>query len=297
MEKSVSRSAAPVQAMLFMLLAVFGFAIVDATTKWLTTGYGTWQIVAVTRLPALIVALCLTARATGSPFRLRTKFIKIHLMRSVLVIITTVTFFEALRYLPLADCIAVAFAAPLFVTAMSGPLLGEKVGWRRWSAVGVGFVGVMIAVRPGAGGVNIGAILVLVSALTYAMLLISLRTLSGKESPHNILFYSTAISIGVAIPMAAVEWHEPSLGDWGLFMLQGSASAMAQLAMIRAFRLGEASLLAPIEYTALIWDAVRGPVLAAMADRPGGGRGGADHRRQPLYRASRGAPRPPSTKT
>ena len=253
MTKPVSRSAAPVQALLFMLLGVFGFSIVDAATKWLTGDFGTWQIVAVTRLPPLFFALILTARATGNPFRLHTRHIKSHAIRGLFVLSTTYCFYAALRYLPLADCVAIAFAAPLFITALSGPLLGERVGWRRWSAVVIGFVGVLIAVRPDTTGISFGAILALAAALAYAFVLITLRTISGKESPHNILFYSSAFSIVVAFPFAVLEWHQPSLSDWGLMLLQGTASTLAQLAMIRAFRLGEASLLAPIEYTGLVW--------------------------------------------
>lgn len=241
-----------------MLLGVFGFSIVDASTKWLTQGYGTWQIMVLSRIPPLILAFAVTMQATGSPFRLRTKFLKQHAFRGVLVLVTTYAFYDGLRYLPLADCISIAFAAPLFVTAMSGPLLGERVGWRRWCAVGVGFVGVIIAVRPVGGEVNFGAILILISACTYATLLITLRPLSAKESPHNILFYSTAISILGSFPLGFIDWVPPSAFDWGLFMVQGTASAVAQLAMIRAFRLGEASLLAPIEYTALIWGTIFG---------------------------------------
>lgn len=236
-----------------MLLGVFGFSIVDAATKWLAGDFGTWQIVALTRLPPLFFAMILTARATGSPFHLHTRHIKTHILRGFFVLGTTYTFYAALRYLPLADCVAIAFAAPLFITALSGPMLGERVGWRRWSAVVIGFVGVLIALRPDTTGISIGAILALSAAVTYAFVLITLRTISGKESPHNILFYSSAFSMLVAIPFAVLEWQSPSLGDWGLILLQGTASTLAQLAMIRAFRLGEASLLAPIEYTGLVW--------------------------------------------
>lgn len=263
--RPIARLLSPMGAMLFMALGVFGFGVADASVKWLTEGYGTWQILAVGRVPALFVALYLTHRATGSPFSLKTRYFKIHAMRSVLIMITGYTFFEGLRYLPLVDCIAIAFAAPLFVTALSGPLIGEKVGLRRWLAVLVGFVGVMIALIAQGDGrgsffthLNIGALLVLASAASYALVLITLRGISGKDSSHNILFHTSTATLCIVIPLAALDWHWPSGQDWGIMLLQGLSSALAQLCMIRAFRSGEASMLAPLEYTALIWAAFFG---------------------------------------
>ena len=265
MTGTVSKQISPIAAMFFMALGVFGFGVADASVKWLTDGYGTWQILAVGRVPALFVALYLTYHNTGSPFRLKTSFFKIHAMRSVLIMLTGYTFFEGLRYLPLVDAIAIAFAAPLFVAALSGPLIKEKVGPRRWMAVLAGFVGVVIALIAAPRGdgsffthLNNGALLVLGSAFFYALTLITLRRISGKDSSHNILFHTSAATLVVVIPLAAMDWHWPSGPDWGIMILQGISSALAQLCMIKAFRSGEASMLAPIEYTALIWAAFLG---------------------------------------
>lgn len=246
--------------MFFMAMGVLLFGIADASVKWLTSGHSTWQILAVGRVPALLVAIGLTWRATGSPFRVKTSFFRFHAMRSVLIMLTGYTFFEGLRFLPLADAIAIAFAAPLFVTALSGPLIGEKVGARRWAAVSVGFVGVIIALvaTPGPDGdflshLNFGAILVLVSAFFYALTLITLRRISGKDSSHNILFHTSTATLLIVCPLATMDWAWPTGTDWAILLLQGSSAALAQLCMIKAFRSGEASMLAPIEYTALIW--------------------------------------------
>ncbi|WP_374309105.1 DMT family transporter [Dongia sp.] len=252
-------------AMFFMALGVLLFGVADASVKWLTSGYGTWQILAVGRMPALIVAIGLTWRATGSPFKVKTAHFRFHAMRSILIMLTGYTFFEGLRFLPLVDCIAIAFAAPLFVTALSGPLIGESVGFRRWMAVGVGFVGVVIALiaAPRSDGsfishLNFGAVLVLISAFFYSLTLITLRRISGKDSSHNILFHTSTATLIVVCPLAAMDWHWPTGADWAVLLLQGGSSAVAQLCMIKAFRSGEASMLAPIEYTALIWAAFFG---------------------------------------
>jgi drug/metabolite transporter (DMT)-like permease len=255
----------PAGAMFFMGLGVLLFGVADASVKWLTTGYSTWQILAVGRVPALIVAIGLTWRATGSPFKVKTSYFRFHALRSVLIMATGYTFFEGLRFLPLVDCIAIAFAAPLFVTALSGPLIGERVGPRRWAAVGVGFIGVIVALiaSPGPTGnffthLNFGAVLVLASAFFYSLTLITLRRISGKDSSHNILFHTSTATLVIVCPLAAMDWNWPNPADWGVLLLQGGSSAVAQLCMIKAFRSGEASMLVPLEYTALIWAAFFG---------------------------------------
>jgi drug/metabolite transporter (DMT)-like permease len=281
---AAARSGSPVRAFVYYALSVLAFSVVDAATKllrgelgtvtrWVPGDFdlGTWQVIFLTRITPLCVALFMTAQATGSPFRLQTKFLKMHLLRGKLVLATTFTFYAGLRYLPLADCIVIAFAAPIFVTALSGPLLGEKVGWRRWSAVAVGFAGVVVAVRPGAS-IGIGTLLILCSAVAYSLTLLTLRPISGKESTHNIIFYSTAFGFVVAAVPAILDWKPVDLTAAIIILIQGMASACGQLAMIRAFRMGEASMLAPLEFTALIWAAGCGlafwnefPTLAVLA--------------------------------
>lgn len=250
---SVPASRSNLHAMFFMALGIFGFAVLDALTKRLTEDYGTWQIIFLSRVvtTSLILAFVLQNHRTIAV--LRSSNIRTHVGRSLLVIATTWSFFECLRYIELAYAVAVAFAAPLFMTALSGPLLKEKVGWHRWSAVLVGFVGVVIALQPGADGISYGAGLALAAAAAYALLQLWLRPLAGRETSHNIIFYTTFFSGLLAMPWALAEWHWPDTTGWLLFLAQGGTSTIAQMFIIRAFRQGEASLLAPIEYTALIW--------------------------------------------
>jgi len=245
------------EAFLFMALGVFAFSIVDASTKGLAGGYGTWQIIVITRVIPLLTALTLALRQQGGLASLRTPYVKTHAVRSLLVIVTTYCFYESLRTLPLVDAITISFAGPIFITAMSGPVLGEKVGLRRWFAVLFGFAGVLIALRPGAH-FNMGALFALMAALAYSTLQMWLRPLSGKESTHNILFYSTLLTCIAALPLSLGQWRNPSFPDLCLFALQGSSSMIAQLCMIRALRSGEASMLAPLEYTALVWGTILG---------------------------------------
>ncbi|WP_303981986.1 DMT family transporter [Dongia mobilis] len=254
-------SKALIHAMIYMVLGVFCFSILDAVTKKLTEDYGTWQIIMLSRVVTITAMVISVGYQHRSVFAFRTGFLRTHMMRSVLVIATTWTFFECLRYIELADAIAIAFAAPLFITAMSGPILGEKVGWRRWSAVIIGFVGVVIAVEPGRHGIGVGAILALCAALTYAMGQIWLRPLVGREKGHNIIFYGTLFSWLASMWPALLEWQWPTPMGWLLFLIQGLCSTVAQIFMIRAFRVGEASLLAPLEYTALVWAGLFGYIF------------------------------------
>lgn len=242
------------RAMLFMACGVFWFSVLDAATKKLTEDYGTWQIGATSRIITMCIVLCMILRENRSLYVVRSSFIKSHIMRSILVVVTTWTFFDCLRYLELADAVAIAFAAPLFITAMSGPILREQVGWQRWIAVMTGFVGVVVALEPGRHGISWGAILALTAAISYAMIQIWLRPLAGREQSHNIVFYSTLFSGLIMLGPAVYEWKWPANAvDCLLFLVQGSCSALGQIFMVRAFRVGEASLLAPFEYTALIW--------------------------------------------
>lgn len=264
-----------------MALGVFGFAIADAVTKALVADCGTWQILTLSRFPSLLLALGLIWAESGRPWRLRSPFLAAHALRGFLILATMWCFYEALRDLPLADSIAIAFAAPLFVVALSALLLGERVGRGRWSAVAIGFIGVVLTLNATANATGGGiawsrwlspaALLVLLSAFFYALLLIALRHLAGRESGAKILFYGNFFALVFGFYPAYAEWRPIDLAAWGLIALQGLASAFGQFFLIRAFRFGEASLLAPVEYTALLWAILFGwaffgdvPVLQAM---------------------------------
>lgn len=248
-------------AMLYMAAGVFIFSVLDALTKELTYSYDTWQIIFLSRVVTTILIVSIVTRQHRSIRPLKSAHLKTHIMRSFLVIATTWTFFESLRFIALADAIAIAFAAPLFMTALSGPLLKEQVGWRRWSAVLIGFVGVIIAVRPGQDGISYGTFLALCAAGAYALLQLWLRPLAGREVGHNIIFYTTLFSGLLAMPMALYYWKTPDLTGWLIVLAQGCCSTLGQTCMIRAFRQGEASMLAPFEYTALVWAGLMGYVF------------------------------------
>ncbi|HET6619721.1 MAG TPA: DMT family transporter [Dongiaceae bacterium] len=246
----------PLLAFALMGTAVLCFSLVDATAKWLTGGYDPWQIVFVSRLIPLLLSLILAHRETGNALNFRTRFPKQQILRAALSIPMVWCFFTGLKSLPLVEAITIAFVAPLFITMLSRPILGEVIGRRRWSAVAVGFLGVLVALRPGFGGLGTGPILIIISAFSYALSMVLLRGFSGQEPTHNIFFYGSIGSFVVAGFNSVPIWIAPDAADYGLLLLVGLWGVLGGYAVIRAYRLGEASMLAPLEYTALIWSVI-----------------------------------------
>ncbi len=243
----------PLLAFILMGAAVLCFSLVDATAKWLTQGYDPWQIVSISRVVPILVAVALAYRETGNAFSFYTAFPKLQTLRAALTIPMIWCFFTGLALMPLAEAITIAFTAPLFITILSRLILGEQIGRRRWSAVAIGFAGVMVALRPGFGGLGIGPILVIISAFAYALSMVLLRRFAGQEPTRNILFYSAIGAFVVGGINSIPIWSQPDVLDWGLLLLVGVWGVFGSYAVIRAYRLGEASMLAPLEYTALIW--------------------------------------------
>src|SRR5262249_37487290 len=168
-------------AIAYMLAASFLVIVLDTAVKWLAKGYSPLQIGFVRYVMGLCLAAGIATRAGGIS-TLRTRRVGGHALRSVVNLATMLTFYYALRLLPLADCIAINFAAPLFATALSVPLLGERVGLRRWLAVVFGFAGVLVAVQPNPSGISLGAALALISGFCWALTIVTTRQISSTES-------------------------------------------------------------------------------------------------------------------
>jgi drug/metabolite transporter (DMT)-like permease len=250
----------PGRAILYMLAASFLVVILDTAVKWLARDYSPLQIGFLRYVVGFFIAAGI-ARQAGGLGTLRTRRLAGHLLRSILNIVTMLTFYYALRLIPLADAIAIGFATPLFTTALSGPLLKENVGIRRWSAVALGFAGVLLILQPSAQGVNFGAILALISALCWSLTQISSRQLSTTEPSHTILFYySVAIMIVLGAVMPKV-WITPHGIDWLWFLVCGVAGSFGQFCYNQAFRYGEASMVSPLDYTGLVWATLMGFVV------------------------------------
>ncbi len=234
---------------------VAGFALLtlnDAVLKWLTASYPTGQIVFMRSIFVMILVGIIAWRF-GGVRTLRVVNLRGQLVRAGTMTVATLLFVTSLRLMPLADAIAIAFAAPLFVTVLAGPLLGEHVGWRRWAAVLVGFVGVLVMFRPTGEAVRLVALLPLCVALASAFKDIVTRRIAATESSVAILFITTLALASVGLVTLVFGWRAITLFDLGLFAIGGFLLGGAQYLTIEAFRYAEAAVVSPFEYSAVLW--------------------------------------------
>ena len=241
----------PLAAILSMCVGVLLFAVMDAIVKEAAARYGTIQIVFFRSAFAFLPVAAYLAR-TGGFAQLRTKRFGGHVLRAGIGLSAMFCFFHAFGVLPLADVVAIGFAAPILLTALAGPLLGERVGWRRWSAVTAGFVGVLIMLRP-TGTIALGSLIALAGTLGYTLTIVAIRQLSRTESAGTIVFYFSALSTVGAGLLLPFDWITPDARGWILLIAIGLLGGFAQIFMTRAFSLGPASVVAPFDYVAILW--------------------------------------------
>ncbi len=248
----------PFRGIMFMIIGAALLTANDSLLKWLTSGYPIGQIIFQRGLFVLIPISILVWRA-GSLSVLIMQNYREHLLRSSLMIVGTFLFVTGLRFLPIADAIAIAFAGPLFITVLATPMLGETVGWRRWLGVCIGFLGVLIICKPGGEVFQWASLFPLTASLAGAFRDILTRKMSVSETSESLLFYSTvAILLSGLGSFPFVEWHPVATGDWLLFLFTGILVGGAHFLMIEAFRNCEAALVAPFKYTSVIWAFVFG---------------------------------------
>ncbi|MFC4726962.1 DMT family transporter [Coralloluteibacterium thermophilus] len=246
-------STAATQAGLWMLLAVFLFALMDGGMKWLAADYPPLQIAALrgaTALPLVFAWVLLRGRARSL---LRVHW-RLHLARGALGIAMMAGFVYGLARMPMTTAYAIVFVAPLMVTALAVPLLRERVGPRRWTAIVVGLVGVLVVLRPTGEGVATLAGLVLVgAAFCYSLAAITVRLLAQRDSTEAMVFWFLALLAVGAGALALPGWQPLQRADLAVVAVVGVAGALGQVALTHAFRLGEASQIAPLEYSGLLW--------------------------------------------
>jgi drug/metabolite transporter (DMT)-like permease len=179
--------------------------------------------------------------------------------RSALLLVSTALNFFALRYLQLDEVLAILFSTPFLVAVLCGPLLGEWVGWRRWTAISVGFFGVLLVARPGFGGLHPAALLSLGSAVCYALYVISTRVLARSDSSETTLFYSNLVGAVAMLPIVPLAWTTPNSAlVVALMVLIGALGSGGHYLLIRGHRLAPASTLAPFIYTQMVWTTTLG---------------------------------------
>jgi drug/metabolite transporter (DMT)-like permease len=262
-------SSAPDRATAGIALAVLGFALfstMDVLVKWLSADYPLHQIVFVNALMALVPVGVMVVHAGGLAV-LRTRRLPLHLLRSLCTMAAVFGGFYAFSRMPLADVYAIIFTAPLLITALAVPVLGEEVGWRRWTAICVGFGGVLIMLRPGAGVLDPGAFAALATAAGFAVSVLIMRVLSATESTAAILLYPNLVMLAVAGSMTAAHGILPGPLDLARFAAAGLLGAGGFLCMIAAYRRAPAAIAAPFQYSQMLWGTLYG--YAIWGDVPG----------------------------
>ena len=257
----VSSSSAPLRGVLYMIIGSALLTANDTVLKWLSGSYPVGQLMCLRGI-FVYIPIAVFAWKSGGFHTLRISRVKGQGIRAVLVVAGTFMFVTGLFYLPIADAIAISFAGPLFVTALAPWLLGERIGWRRWVAVFIGFCGVLVITRPTGSAVQWAALLPLAASFTGALRDILTRRLAFQDSSVATLTITTsAVVLAGSLSYFFVDWQPVRLADIGLFALGGILIGCAHYALIETFRHAEAALVTPFKYSSIIWASAFGYMI------------------------------------
>ncbi len=249
------------RAIAWLMLGVAGGLGLDLFAKELLQTYSLPEFVLARSAIGLGVFLALAPRFLGGFRNLRSKRLPWHLLRTLLAVGAMFGFFYGLSKMPLVNALTLGFTAPLMMTALSVPFLGEHVGWRRWMAVIVGFIGVLTILRPGSGEFTFASVTILFAAFCYACQAITARHLA-TESTLSLAVYVVAGPLLVSLFFINGDnWVTPDTKGWVLMSLAGVCSAVAWIGFINGYRRTSPVILAPFEYTALIGGAIAGYLI------------------------------------
>jgi drug/metabolite transporter (DMT)-like permease len=232
----------------------------DSANKWLVADYPVGEVLFLRGV--FIAPLVIFLARRHVEFQgLRSLALNIQVVRAVLVAGMNFFFVAALSVMPLAETIALTFASPLFIALLAPPILGEAMDSRRWGAVGMGFLGVLLIAQPGGEAFRFAALLPLAAALCGALKDVITRRISRTEKSLTTLFFSTTLTTLLALVTAPYGWHLPSPGDGVLFVTAGLLMAAAHYLFIEALRFAEATLVAPLIFIELVWSVILGYLI------------------------------------
>lgn len=241
-----------------MCLTVAVFACLDTTAKYLGTMLDPLEVAWARYTSAFVLTLFLS-NPVSHPGLMKTTRPVLQVVRAVLLVASTVLNFFALRWLQLDEALSIIFTFPFIVAIASGPILGEWLGWRRWTAIGVGFGGVLLITRPGLGGFNPGALLSVASVICYGLYAVLTRVASRTDSNQTSLFYNNAVGALVMLPVIPFVWQTPA--NWATTLMlvgTGVLGSLGHFFLISGHKLAPASVLSPFIYTQLIWVVILG---------------------------------------
>jgi drug/metabolite transporter (DMT)-like permease len=237
--------------------AVGTFACLDTTAKYLGRQIDVMQVVWARYTFALLLTLIIS-NPLNRPGLLRTSRPALQVGRATVLVGSTILNFFALKFLRLDQVLAITFSTPFFVAALSGPVLGEWVGPRRWAAIGVGFVGIVVVTRPGFGLVHPAVLLAIAATLCYAAYFLSTRILSRTDGNETTLFYSNFVGAAIMLPVVPFFWKALDLWQLALLVLAGALASIGHYMLIAAHRHAPASLLSSFVYCQLVWVVILG---------------------------------------
>lgn len=254
--------ASRLRGYILMTCGVLSFGLLDTTAKYLSASYEIGQIVWARNIGGLVFALAMSLPLRGTMI-FYSQRPRLQILRGLLLVSTTACNFLALSYLPLATNASILYTAPLMICALSVPLLGEKVGWRRWSAIAVGFLGALVVVRPGLGGFHWAMLISVCAALLVAFYNMATRQAAAHDDHHTSLMYVSIVGTVVTTPFAFFEWRTPHGLDLLLFCVMGVIGSFGHFLLIIAHGLAPASALAPFTYTQIVFMAGLGYLVFA----------------------------------
>ena len=245
----------------WLMLGITAGLGLDLCAKEILETYSLNQFVLLRSSFAIAILLAIAPRFGGYD-ALKTRKIGWHVLRSFLAVGAMFGFFYGVANMPLVNALTLGYTAPLMVTALAAIFLGDKVGWRRWTSVIVGFIGVLIMLRPGSGELSFAAVAVLVAAFCYASQAITARKLSGTESTLSLSFYVVVAPMIVAsLLISREQWVTPDLTGWVLIVGAALCSVGAWIGFVNGYRAVSPAAVAPLEYVALVGGAVAGYLI------------------------------------
>lgn len=246
------------RGIVLMVGATIVFSIQDMLTKYLVQSYAVQQILVIRYLFFALFAVLLAARTKPLRTVLSSKRPWFQIARSALIATSLGAFAYAVRVLPLADAHAILASAPLIATALSVPMLGEEVGPRRWAAVGVGFIGVLVILRPGLTVFQPAAFIVLATAIMYAAYNVMTRMASRDDDGETSLVYMAVVGAAMYTVLGPFVWQTPETADIWPFAAVAIAGAVGHYLLIKALEAAPASLLQPFNFLMLVWATING---------------------------------------
>lgn len=250
----------PLVAIGLFSLAMMMFSATDGAAKYLSSDIAPQQIIFL-RFVIVLILILLFCIYRGQWNILKTTQPTLQILRGLLLAVCSLIFYFALKHLPLELCAAIGFVSPLFVTALSIPFLGERVGLRRWIAVLIGLLSVLMILRPGGVSFQLAMLLPLGSSLCWAMALVLTRLMRGSEEALTVLAWSSLVGVAAVFPLVWPVWVTPNASQWTILILLGVFNGLGQYLVIRAFMLASASLLAPFSYSIIIWSMLIGLII------------------------------------